>query len=60
MNIVEVTSPKNYTGPYTVKINGQEIQWISNIDLNGLMQHDEGRSITITLLVNEFHIKTEK
>ncbi len=52
MNKVEVTSPKNYTGPYTVKINGQEIKWISDIDLNGLMQHD--------LLVSEFHIKTEK
>lgn len=61
MNKVEVTSPNKYAGPYTIKINGQQIDWISDIDLNGLVNdQNEGRRITITLLVNELTVKTEK
>ena len=60
MNAVEVTSGQKYTGPYTIKINGQEIVDVMDIDLNGLLKGDEARHITISILVNEFSVKTEK
>ena len=60
MNVVEVTTPNKYSGPYTVKVNGEEIKWISDIDLNGLVESDNGRSITLTLLVKEFSLEVEE
>jgi hypothetical protein len=60
MNKVEVTSVSKYTGPYRIKINGQEIYWVSDIDINGLISYENGRSITLTILVEEFSIKTDE
>lgn len=60
MNIVKITTPNKYSGPYTVKVNDEEIKWISDIDLNGLTESDGGRSITLTLLVKEFSLEVEE
>lgn len=59
MNKVEIISDGRLRGPYTVKINGQTVNNILDIDLNGMVSSDEGKHITLSILVEELVIRPE-